>query len=72
MWKDDGKGNYVYGDYVLTKVNNSFNNKVSYWISKRGYTKAYYCFTYLNEQNLKEMLNTPTCWIKYFEDMNKE
>ena len=30
MWKDDGKGNYIYGDYVLTKVNNAFNDKVSY------------------------------------------
>ena len=72
MWKEDGKGNYIYRDYVLTKVNNAFNHKVSYWISKRGYAKAYYCFTYWNEENLKEMLNTPTDWINYFEDMNKE
>ena len=41
MWKEDGKGNYIFGDYVLTKVFNAFNDKVSYWIRKRGYKKTY-------------------------------
>ena len=69
MWKSDNKGNYICGDYVLTKVNNAFNDKVSYWISKKGFVKAFYCFTYLNEQNLKKMLERPTDWIGYFEEM---
>lgn len=72
MWKEDNKGNYIYGDYVLTKVNNAFNDKASYWISKRGYTKAYYGFTYWNEENLKENLKETDGWFLYFEEMNKE
>ena len=71
-WKEDGKGNYIFGDYVLTKVNNVFNDKVTYWISKHGCAKAYYCFTYWNEENLKENLKDTSGWISYFEEMNKE
>ena len=71
-WKEDGKGNYIFGDYVITKVNNAFNDKVSYWISKRECAKAYYCFTYWNEENLKENLKNAGGWISYFEEMNKE
>lgn len=68
-WKPDNKGNYIYGDYVLTKVNNAFNDKVTYWISKKGFVKAFYCFTYWDEQNLKEMLKTTSGWISHFEEM---
>ena len=68
-WKEDGKGNYIFGDYVITKVNNAFNNNVTYWISKRDYVKAFYCFTYWNEENLKDMLKEPSGWISYYEEM---
>lgn len=33
------------GEYVLTRVRNAFNNKTSYWLSKKGYTVAQYAFT---------------------------
>jgi hypothetical protein len=72
MWKADGKGNYIYGDYVLTKVNNAFNDKVCYWISKRGCAKAFYCFTSWNADNLRENMKETSGWISYFEEMNKE
>lgn len=72
MWKEDGKGNYIYGDYVLTKVNNAFNDKVTYWISKRGRIRAYYCFTYWSEEDLKKQLKDTGCWISYFEEMSEE
>ena len=72
MWKSDNKGNYICGDYVLTKVNNAFNDKVTYWISKRGRARAYYCFTYWNEKDLKEKLKDTSGWISYFEDMSEE
>jgi hypothetical protein len=71
-WKSDGKGNYIFGDYVLTKVNNAFNDKASYWISKRGCAKAYYCFTSWNADNLRENMKETYGWISYFEEMNKE
>lgn len=32
-------------EYVLTRVRNAFNNKTSYWLSKKGYTVAQYAFT---------------------------
>lgn len=69
-WKPDGKGNYIYGDYAITEVQNAFNHKRSYWISKCGCAKAYYCFTYWNEKNLEENLNSLN-WIGHFEAMNK-
>lgn len=43
---------YVNGDYVLAPVKNAFNDKTSYWISKKGYLVAYYAFTPLDERNL--------------------
>ena len=36
---------YVFGDYVFTPVLNAFNNKTSWWLSKKGYAQAMYCFT---------------------------
>lgn len=35
----------IFGDYVLTAIPNAFNKKTSWWLSKRGYTLAMYCFT---------------------------
>lgn len=35
----------IFGDYVLTPLPNAFNDKTSWWLSKRGYTRAQYCFT---------------------------
>lgn len=35
----------VYGDYVLAPQWNAFNDKMSWWISKKGYTVARYRFT---------------------------
>lgn len=43
----------ISGDYVLTPIKNAFNDKVSYWISKKGFTSAYYCFTPMDEGDLK-------------------
>lgn len=35
----------IFGDYVLTAIPNAFNKKTSWWLSKKGYTQAMYCFT---------------------------
>ena len=57
----------VYGDYVITPVPNAFNIGISYWISKKGYTSSYYCFstnsydeTLITEEEFKS-------YIDYFE-----
>ena len=57
----------VYKDYVMTPIANAFNNAVSVWISKKGYTSSYYCFstnsydeTVVSEDEFEE-------YIKYFE-----
>lgn len=35
----------VFGDYVLTGVNNAFNHKTGWWLSKKNMTRAMYCFS---------------------------
>lgn len=42
----------IYGDYVLTPVQNAFNQKTSWWISKRGFSIARYCFTASSEKEV--------------------
>lgn len=36
---------YTKENYVLYPCNNQFNNKISYWISKKNYTIAFYAFS---------------------------
>lgn len=36
---------HISGDYVLTGIPNAFNEKTSWWISRRWHTKAHYCFS---------------------------
>ena len=47
-------GSYVYGDYVLTPCKNAFNNKISYWLSKRDCTVAVYSFTPIDRHDTSE------------------
>ena len=64
----------IRGDYVATPMKNAFNNKTSYWFSKKGYTVSLYMFTVegqgesvqdferrLSEEGFEEM-------IKLYED----
>lgn len=68
-WVSDKKGNLVCGDYVLTRVNNAFNEKESYWISKKGCIYAFYCFTFQDPEDYWKKISHPEDWIQYFEDM---
>lgn len=36
---------HIFGEYVLTPIKNAFNNKTGWWLSKRGYGNAMYCFS---------------------------
>ena len=64
----------IRGDYVATPLKNAFNDKTSYWFSKKGYTVSLYMFTvegqgetveefeqHLSEEGFVQMIN-------YFED----
>lgn len=42
----------IVGDYVLTPVQDAFTGKVGWWISKKGFTTARYCFTASDEKEV--------------------
>lgn len=50
----------IFGEYVATPINNAFNSKTAYWLSKANCTVSIYMFTCENGYNEKEM----------FSDMN--
>lgn len=72
MAKRDGKGKYktiVIGDYVFTPIKNQFNDKTAYWLSKKNYAFAVYCFSVSSMSDL-QMLNDNKIldsYIKYFD-----
>lgn len=57
----------VFGDYVITGIKNAFNNRTSYWISKKGYTVALYCFTPICDTDLANQLLRIDDYIDYFD-----
>lgn len=49
----------IHGDYVATPIPNAFNSNTAYWISRRGYSAAFYIFTVeecISLQDLKDRL----------------
>lgn len=59
---------YIIDDvYALYPIKNAFNNNVSYWISKDGYTCARYCFSSNNAIPLETQLKHIDGYIQYFE-----
>lgn len=46
---------YHKGDYIISKMPGE-SSKASYWISKKGNTDAYYCFSASNDQELEYQL----------------
>lgn len=61
----------IVGDYVFTPCKNAFNNKTSYWVSKKNYTISVYAFTPMNSRNLKEMTKKEVLesYINLFDSM---
>lgn len=59
---------HIWGDYVITPIKNAFNNKTSFWISKRNYTFAVYCFTADTKEEIKEQLDNVDAYIKLYEN----
>ena len=61
----------IVGDYVFTPCKNAFNNKTSYWISKRNFTISLYVFTPMYSRDLKyhtseECLES---YMRYFDSV---
>lgn len=60
----------VYGDYVLTAVSNAFGSphKYSYWLTKKGWAKAQYCFSADIKEDVNNQLKNIDSYIKLFQD----
>lgn len=54
-------------DYVLTGIENAFNDKKSYWLSKRDYILSMYCFSDNNCYSVEEQLKNIDDYIIAFE-----
>lgn len=51
-----GRRHRIYGDYVVSPINNAFNSKMSWWITKKGCTLAQYCFSTDSEKEANDLL----------------
>ena len=58
----------ILGDYVFSPARNAFNEKTSWWISKRGYVVARYCFTAGTEAEVERQLQSADSYIEMFEE----
>ena len=64
---------FIFGDYVFTGIPNAFNNKIGYWISKKYYTRALYCFSVNNEKEAARHLDKHgiESYISFFDSQHK-
>lgn len=60
---------YVQGDYVLTGVKNAFNDKTSYWMSKRDHVTAVYCFSANTATDALQQFKNFDDYCKYFDEV---
>lgn len=68
----DGK-RYLNGEYVIVGIRNAFNDKVSFWISKKGYTVSFYCFSATMQKEVDYQLSIGwPGYINMFEDALKK
>lgn len=65
MEKDMAPILHLNGEYVIAGIQNAFNGKTSYWISKKGYTTAVYCFTADRPEDVKYQLENG--WPGYID-----
>ena len=57
---------FFFGEYVLSGLPNAFNQKTSYWMTKKGMTVAMYCFTVMDD--LQYQLERISTYIKLFQE----
>jgi hypothetical protein len=58
----------IFGNYVFSPARNAFNRKTSWWISKKGYAVAWYCFTADTEAEVERQLQSADSYIEMFEE----
>lgn len=59
---------YFFGDYVLSGLPNAFNQKISYWLSKKHMAVSMYCFTIPGADTLEHQLKCIDTYIKIFQE----
>lgn len=59
---------YIHDDYVIQPVQNAFNKKISYWISKKGYTISLYCFSSEKQESYEVIDKESDGYIRLFEE----
>ena len=68
--------NIIFGDYVITQQRNAYNDKNSYWISKKDHIVCLYCFSepaYITiKQVYKELKKDFKGYILYYENYLNE
>lgn len=68
--------NIIFGDYVITQQKNAYNDKNSYWISKRDHTVCLYCFSepsYITIDKVYQILKKDfKDYILYYENYLNE
>lgn len=69
--------NIIFGDYVISRHKNVFNDKYSYWISKKYYSVAFYCFSETADKDIhdiEKMLYSKDflTFKKYFDEAIKK
>lgn len=62
---------YFFGDYVLTGIPNTFNNKTSWWLSKKDCTVAQYCFSSTSWMEYNDQMEHIDNYIRLLEDRLK-
>lgn len=63
---------YIRGDYAIVGVKNAFNKKTSFWISRKGYTDAYYCFSANEPKEVAYQLRNWIGYVRLYEDRHKK
>ena len=65
---------YLFDEYVISAIPNAFgvSQKKGYWISKKGYTAAYYCFSASSEAEVEYHLGCVDSYIAMYEARSKQ
>ena len=62
---------YIFDEYVISAIPNAFNNNFSYWVSKTGYSIAYYLFSDDTNDAILAQLENVSTYTEYFEQRNQ-
>lgn len=58
----------IRGVYVLQSIPNAFNNRISWWLSKKSWMVAMYCFSANTPKMLEEQVPQLEEYIRIFHD----